>query len=83
MSAKPIYVIVASDDLNSNLREKALAENPDRKPSPMVFECNADGSVSLADAQKRAAQFEASGYGPCRVGRVVFEDEPGFTPPTT
>jgi hypothetical protein len=79
----PIYVVVASDDLNTRWRESALARDPDRKPNPIVFECNADGSVSLTDAQKRAAQFEASGYGPCRVGRVVFEDEPGFIPVAT
>lgn len=83
MNGAPIYVIVASDDLNSKWREKALAEDPNRKPNPIVFECNADGSVTLAQAHKRAAQFDASGFGPCRVGRVVFEGEPGFGPIST
>ena len=82
MNPKPIYVIVASDDLNTRWRQNALAQDPNRKPNPIVFECNADGSVTLEQAQARAAQFEASGYGPCRVGRVVFEDEPSFAPPT-
>ena len=76
---KPIYVVISSDDLNERWRSKALAEDPNRKPNPIVFECNADGSVTLEETQKRAAQFEASGYGACRVGRVVFEGEPGFT----
>jgi len=78
VNSKPIYVVVASDDLNTKWREKAMAEDPTRKPNPIVFECSADGSVSLSEAQRKAALFEASGYGPCRVGRVVFESEPGF-----
>jgi hypothetical protein len=79
MSTAPIYVVVCSDDLNERWRSKALAEDPNRKPNPIVFECNADGSVTLEKSQQLTKQFEASGYGACRVGRVVFEDEPGFS----
>ena len=78
MSAAPIYVVVSSDDLNADYRAEELARNPDRKPNPIVFECNADGSATLEQTQQRAAQFERNGYGACRVGRVVFEGEPGF-----
>jgi hypothetical protein len=78
MSAAPIYVVVSSDDLNAKYRAEELARNPDRKPNPIVFECNADGSLTLEQVQQRAAQCESQGYGACRVGRVVFEGEPGF-----
>ena len=78
MKNLPIYVIVSSDDLNTKYRAEELGRNPDRKPNPIVFECNADGSVTLEMAQQRAASAEAQGYGATRVGRVVFEGEPGF-----
>lgn len=71
MSA-PIYVVVASDDMGPYRHE-----HPDRPKNPIVFETNVKGAT-LEVAKARCAQLEASGYGPCRIGRVVFEDEPGF-----
>lgn len=78
MNDAPIYVVVSSDDLNEKYRAEEMARNPGRKPNPIVFECNADGSLTLDQVQQRAAQCERQGYGACRVGRVVFEGEPGF-----
>lgn len=78
MKTPPIYVIVSSDDLDTKYRNQELERNPDRKPNPIVFECKADGSMTLEMAHKRAAYVEAQGYGATRVGRVVFEGEPGF-----
>lgn len=72
MSAAPIYVVVCAND----------------KPHPqygidpggaIVHEVYAK-EATLQEAQRRAAMFEAGGA--CRIGRVVFEDEPGFDPAT-
>lgn len=71
MSA-PIYVVVASDDMGPYRHER-----PYQPKNPIVFETNVNGAT-LEAAQARCAQAERQGYGPCRVGRVVFEDEPGF-----
>lgn len=73
----PIYVVVAGDGLSGKWREEALARDPHRQPQPIVFETNVNGAT-LEQAQHNAASAERWGYGPCRVGRVVFEDEPGF-----
>lgn len=78
MKTPLIYVVVSSDDLSSKYRAEELQRNPNRKPNPIVFECNADGSVTLEMAQRMAASCEANGYGATRVGRVVFEGEPEF-----
>jgi hypothetical protein len=64
-----IYVVVASTG--------GMQTDADPKGGPIVMETEADGAT-LARANERAASLERS-YGPCRVGRVVFEDEPGFT----
>ncbi len=72
----PIYVVVAGDDLHGKWRDRALQEDPQRKPNPIVFETNVEGAT-LEEAQKRAAQLER-GYGAARVGRVIFEDHPAF-----
>ena len=72
----PIYVVVSTDDLNAKWRERALAEDPNRKPNPIVLETNVIGST-LERELSRAAQMEASGYGACRVARLVFEDVDG------
>lgn len=78
MNTAPIYVVVASDDLNGKFLAQELLRNPDRKPNPIVFETNVTGAT-LGQANLRAASIEKQGgYGPTRVGRVVFEDEPGF-----
>ena len=77
MKDAPIYVVVSSDDLMGKYRADALARDPDRQPSPIVWETQVNGST-LEREQERAARLEAQGYGACRVGRVVFEGEPGF-----
>lgn len=77
MSAAPIYVVVASDDLCGKYLAAELARNPERKPNQIVFETNVTGAT-LEHAITQAALFESRGYGATRVGRVVFEDEPGF-----
>lgn len=80
MTAAPIYVAVAADDLNWKWRDAALAADPQRQPNPIVFETNVIGAT-LKKAQARAAELERSGYGAVRVGRVVFDDEPAFSLP--
>ena len=75
----PIYVVVMSDDLSGKWLERALAEDPQRKPNPIVNETNVNGAT-LDLAQKRAAMLEGN-YGPCRVARLVFEDHPAFKEP--
>lgn len=72
----PIYVVVAGDDLHGKWRDRALQEDPQRKPNPIVFETNVNGAT-LKEAQKHAARRERE-YGPCRVARLVFEDHPAF-----
>lgn len=76
MSGAPIYVVVASDDLNAKYRAKALAIDPDRQPAPIVFETYVN-TATLDEARRRCASLDGQ-YGACRIGRVVFEDEPGF-----
>jgi hypothetical protein len=72
----PIYVVVMSDDLSGKWLERALAEDPERKPNPIVNETNVNGAT-LEKAQERAARMERE-YGACRVARLVFEDHPAF-----
>lgn len=76
MSAAPIYVVVASDDLNAKYRAQALAEDPGRQPNPIVFETEIN-KATLENARARAAGLDGQ-YGATRIGRVVFEGEPGF-----
>jgi hypothetical protein len=71
-----IYVVVSSDDLCEPYRSTELAENPERKPNPIVWETNIN-NATLEQAQRAAASIEAR-YGACRIGRVVFEDNPAF-----
>ena len=80
MTGAPIYVVVATDDLNGRWRKDAIERDPNRQPNPIVFETNVNGAT-LERAQARAADLERAGYGSTRVGRVVFDDEPAFTPP--
>ena len=65
----PIYVVVMATGGLPTEAEPVLG-------GPIVMETEVDGAT-LAEAQKRAAQLEPR-YGACRVGRVVFEDDPGF-----
>lgn len=68
MSA-PIYVVVMATG-------GRLTEAEPVNGDPIVMETEVEGAT-LANAQVRAAELERR-YGPCRVGRVVFENEPGF-----
>lgn len=66
--AAPIYVVVMS---TGGAQTEA---NP--KGGPIVMETEVDGN-SLEKAKAWAGKLEPT-YGACRIGRVVFEDEPGF-----
>lgn len=68
----PIYVVVAADDMGPYRHERKGTP-----ANPIVFETNVNGAT-LEAAQARCADAERNGYGPCRVARLVFEDEPGF-----
>ena len=72
-----IYVVVAADDLSGHFLKRALEEDPGRQPNPIAFETNIN-NATLASARQRASSLEKSGYGPCRVARLVFEDHPAF-----
>lgn len=76
----PIYVVVASDDLSGKWRVQELMRDPTRIPNPIV--CGSSvGEATLERATAHAAWLEQQGYSACRVGRVVFDDEPAFIPP--
>lgn len=68
MKAAPIYVVVAS---TGGARQPGYPNG-----GPIVMETEVD-LASLEAANVRAAYLERH-YGACRVGRVVFEGEPGF-----
>ena len=72
MRTAPIYVVMTSDDMCPSRR-------PEQEPNPIVFETVINGAT-LESAKARAARLERLGYGATRIGRVVFEDEPGFIP---
>ena len=65
----PIYVVVMSTG-------GALTEAEPVNGGPIVMETDVDGAT-LQRAQDRAAMLERR-YGACRIGRVVFEDNPAF-----
>jgi hypothetical protein len=67
MSAAPIYVVVASDDLNAKYRARELERDPGRQPNPIVFETEVN-SATLENARKRAASLDGQ-YGATRIGR--------------
>lgn len=69
MSAAPIYVVVMSTG-------GALTQQHPINGGPIVMETEVDGAT-LEKARERAAMYERR-FGACRVGRVIFEDEPGF-----
>lgn len=70
MSA-PIYVVVMAS---------GGAQTKDRPDGgPIVMETDVDGAT-LQAANERAAMLEKR-WGSCRIGRVVFEDQPGFEVP--
>lgn len=65
----PIYVVVMSTGGAQTEANPVLG-------GPIVMETEVIGAT-LPKAQERAGNLEGR-YGACRVGRVVFEDEPGF-----
>ncbi len=67
MSA-PIYVVVMATG--------GARTDQQPKGGPIVMETEVDGAT-LDQARDRAAIMERR-WGPCRIGRVVFEDELGF-----
>lgn len=69
----PIYVVVAQNDEERQRRNGATWIDTD---GPLVFE-QYTRTATLANANERAASIERR-YGPCRVGRVIFEDHPAF-----
>lgn len=70
----PIYVVVCAYGAPPD------CTRPDgTRYGPIVMETDIE-TTTQAVAQARAADMERRGYGACRVGRVVFEDEPGFVP---
>lgn len=74
MSAAPIYVVVAST--GGQGFSSGRDGSPKHPGGPIVMETDVDGAT-LQAANYRAAALERQ-FGACRVGRVVFEGEPGF-----
>lgn len=69
MKDAPIYVVVCQND-------KPHPRWGVDESGPIVYE-QYTRTATLENARARAAVLEASGA--CRVGRVVFEDEPAFS----
>lgn len=69
MKPAPIYVVVMATG-------GKLTEAEPVHGGPIVMETEVDGAT-LEEANKRAAELEKR-YGACRVGRVIFENEPNF-----
>lgn len=67
----PVYVVVCAND-------KPHPQWGIDMGGPIVHEVYIR-DTTLEAARERAARFEE--HGACRIGRVVFEDEPGFYPP--
>lgn len=76
MSGRPIFVVVCSYGAPAG-----MTKEDGSRYGPIVMETEVDGAT-LESAQNRAAQLERA-YGPCRAGRVVFDDEPAFNPSPT
>jgi hypothetical protein len=68
MKPAPIYVVVCQNDKE----HPNFGLDPD---GPIVHESYT--KMTLQQAHSRCATMER--WGACRVGRVVLEDEPGFT----
>jgi hypothetical protein len=76
MSA-PIYVVVSST--GGEGYSSGHDGTPKHPGGPIVMETEIGAGCTLEKARERAAMLERR-WGPTRVGRVVFEDEPGFKP---
>lgn len=73
MNEAPIYVAVLAYGAPAD-----MCRDDGSRYGPIVMETNVDGAT-LQAAQERAALLEKA-YGPVRIGRVVFEDNPAFLP---
>ena len=75
MTAAPIYVVVSptGGEGFSTGRDGSVTH----PGGPIVMETDIGAGSTLEKARERAAQLERR-FGSCRVGRVVFEWEPGF-----
>lgn len=70
----PIYVVVSSTG-GEGYSSGACSQKHDG--GPIVHETEVGSSSTLSKANARAAMLEKR-WGPCRVARLVFENEPGF-----
>jgi hypothetical protein len=75
VSAAPIYVVVTST--GGAGYSSGHGGVPKHPGGPLVMETELGDDTSLEKARERAAMFERR-FGACRIGRVIFEDEPGF-----
>ena len=75
MSGAPIYVVLTST--GGEGYSSGHDGSPKHPGGPLVMETEVGQGSTLQMAQERAAMFERR-FGACRIGRVVFEDEPGF-----
>ena len=69
----PIYVVVSS---TGGEGYSSGACSPKNDGGPIVHETDIGAASTLEKARERAAMLERR-WGPCRIGRVVFEDERG------
>lgn len=74
MSAAPIYVVVSSKGGDGYCSGH---NGPKNDGGPIVHETEVGSGSTLEQAHARAAMLERR-WGPCRIARLVFEDEQGF-----
>lgn len=70
----PIYVVLSSH--GGSGYSSGHGGEPKNPGGPIVHESDVGDGTTLDKAQERAAMLER-GFGPCRIGRVVFEDVDG------
>ncbi len=75
MSAAPIYVVLAST--GGEGYSSGHDGSPKHPGGPIVMETEIGAGSTLEKAREQAARLERR-FGACRIGRVVFEGEPGF-----
>ena len=75
----PIYVVLSSTG-GAGFSSGRDGE-PKNPGGPIVHETDVGAGSTIDKARERAGMLERR-FGACRIGRVVFEDEPGFEPAT-
>lgn len=75
MKEAPIYVVIAPT--GGAGYSSGIDGSPAHPGGPIVMETEVGDGSTLPKAQERAAMLERR-FGPCCVGRVIFEDHPGF-----